>query len=237
MTNADRFADFVRAPNITADPDLYDLENAAIRRNGRLDAALRSIGDWRGRRLLDIGCGTGFWLRDYAEADEVIGVEPDPDLIVMADRRVADLASVSVRPGSAEHLPVEDASIEVAHARFAYFFGEGAEQGLAEVRRVLAPDGVFVAIDNDWSWGEFADLLRAASGGNAAVDPGAVRRWWTAQGAERIDIRAGWDARSPDELERLLRLEFADHVVDRFIRRRSPASTLTYGISMFVVRA
>ena len=238
MSDADHFADFVRAPNISSDPDLYELENAAIRRNGRLDAALRSVADWTGLTLLDIGCGTGFWLPEYSmAAAEVIGVEPDPELLPLALRRVAHLGSVSVRSGSAEHLPVEDASVDVAHARFAYFFGGGAEPGLAEVLRVLAPGGVFVAIDNDWSWGEFADLLRMARTGKAALGPVAVRRWWAGQGAERVDVRAGWNAESPEQLERLLRLEFADGVVDRFLRRRSPTSSLTYGISLFVVRA
>lgn len=227
--------DFVPAPNIGRHPQVYERENEAIARDGRLDAALARIAPWRGRRLLDIGCGTGFWLGRYAEtAATVVGVEPDPRLLERA--RARDLPpSVQLRHGSAEHLPLDDASIDVAHARFAYFFGAGAEAGLAEVRRVLAPGGVFVAMDNDWSGGDFADLLRDAVGGNASHDPTAIAAWWAQQGAERHVAEAGWSARSPTELERILRIEFPADTVDRFVARHTAAS-LSYRVALYVVR-
>lgn len=229
--------DFVRAPNISADPELYERENEAIARDGRLDAALREAADWRGRDLLDVGCGTGFWLPLYArDAGSVVGVEPDPDLVVRAAARAEDVAGARAMAGSAEHLPLEDASVDVAHARFAYFFGEGADAGLAEVRRVLRPGSTFVAVDNDWGWGEFAELLRLGTTANAGVDPGAVDQWWRDRGADRVDVHAGWQATSPAELEALLRLEFPDEVVDEFLLDREPTPSISYGVALFLVR-
>lgn len=231
------FDDFTPSGNLRVDPATYELENEAIERNGVLQAALRELADWRGRDVLDIGCGTGFWLPGYATAAaSVVGVEPDPELISQADRRVAALSEVDVRSGSAEHLPLDDGSIDVAHARFAYFFGAGAEGGLAEVRRVLRPGGVFVAVDNDWGWGDFAGLLRLGNSGNAAIDPAGTDAWWRSVGASRTDVRAGWDASSSEELERILRLEFADDVVDTFLRNRERSARLTYGVALFVIR-
>jgi SAM-dependent methyltransferase len=82
MTGEPTFDDWIRAPNIADDPATYRLENEAIARDGRLDAALHELAPWDGLTLLDIGCGTGFWLPRYAErAAHVIGVEPDPDLL------------------------------------------------------------------------------------------------------------------------------------------------------------
>ena len=228
--------DWIPAPNIGRHPDVYELENEAIARDGRLDGALRDVADWCGRRLLDIGCGTGFWLPRYAQdAASVIGVEPDPALLLAAQARVAQLSNISVRSGSAEQLPVPDGSVDVVHARFAYFFGQGAEKGLGEVGRVLAPGGVFVAVDNSWRGGEFADLLRDAVGGNADHDPDAIAAWWAGQGAERIEVDGGWQASNAEELRRILRIEFASETVDRFERRHDRAD-LTYQYALYVLR-
>lgn len=226
--------DWVRAPNIGDNADVYELENEAIARDGRLDLALRKLADWSGRVLVDIGCGTGYWLRAYAsDAREVIGVEPDPDLLEEARNRTAQMANVEVRRGSAEHLPVGDDSVDIAHARFAYFLGAGADAGLSEVARVLRPGGVLVVVDNDWGYGRFADILRDAVGGNADIDPDAVDRWWRGRGAERFNVSGAWQCRSPEELERILRIEFSDEVVDRYVEHHSDDSTISYGYALF----
>ncbi len=70
----------------------------------------------------------------------------------------------------------------------AYFFGPGSEVGFEEVSRVLAPGGVFIAIDNSWTGGDFARLLRSATRGNASVDPAATDQWWDDRGAVRHDV-------------------------------------------------
>lgn len=231
------FDDWVRAPNIADNVGVYERENEALAADGRLDEALRGIADWSGRVLLDIGCGTGFWLARYAmDAARVIGVEPDPDLLPAAERRTADLENVQVLHGSAEHLPLSADSVDIAHARFAYFFGEGAEAGLREAARVLRPGGVLIAVDNDWGYGEFAEMMRDATGGNADIDPDATHRWWKAQGAERIDVRGAWRCRSPEELEAILRIEFSDLAVDRHLRRHPGRSSIDYGFALFVWR-
>jgi SAM-dependent methyltransferase len=230
-------ADWVVAPNISGDAATYELENEALARDGRLDEALRGIEDWSGRRLLDIGCGTGFWLPRYAaDAAHVVGVEPDPTLVAAARERTAGLVGVTVLRGSAEHLPLQDASVDLAHARFAYFFGAGAEAGIEEAVRVLRPGGTLVVVDNDWGHGEFAELLRDASGGNADLDPRATDRWWRERGAERVDVRGAWRCRSPEELERVLRLEFGGGTVDRYLARHPGRRDITYGFALFVLR-
>ena len=43
------------------------------------------------------------------------------------------LPGVAVRVGAAQALPLPDASVDVAAARWAYFFGPGCEPGLAEL--------------------------------------------------------------------------------------------------------
>jgi SAM-dependent methyltransferase len=230
------YSDFRRAPNIGDHPDAYELENAALDPHGRVLSAMRGMADWRGGTILDLGCGTGFWLPVYAaDAARVLGVEPDPMLLDRASRRVADGSTVEVLAGSAEHLPLPTASVDVVHARFAYFFPPGVDAGLAEALRVLRPGGSLVVIDNDHGWGEFAELLRRSptwAPGYAEV----AAAWWRERGAARRDVRSSWQFRTSGELERVLRIEFDAHVVDTWLATRPGAIGLTYGYTLFGLR-
>ncbi|HEX6468623.1 MAG TPA: methyltransferase domain-containing protein, partial [Streptosporangiaceae bacterium] len=129
----------VPSPNIWKFPEVYELENRAVDPDGVIEAAMAGIRPWDGATVLDVGCGTGFHLPRFARtAARVIGVEPHADLAAAARRRVArraERAAVTVRTGTAQALPVPDASVDVAHARWAYFFGPGCEPGLAELAR------------------------------------------------------------------------------------------------------
>jgi Methyltransferase domain len=120
------FPDWRFAPNIGGHPEIYEIENRAIDPGGHVLAAMRGLAPWAGRTLVDLGCGTGFWLPGYArEADRVIGIEPDPALRARAADRIRDLANAEVLAGSAERLPLADRSVDVVHARFAYFLSPG----------------------------------------------------------------------------------------------------------------
>ena len=70
------------------------------------------------------------------------------------------LPNVEVRQGTAQRLPVPDSSIDVMHARWAYFFGPGCEPGLAELDRVMRRGGTAFVIDND---AQPVDVRRAGS--------------------------------------------------------------------------
>ena len=158
------FPDWRFAPNIGGSPDVYEIENRALDRGGHVLDAMRALAPWAGRTLVDLGCGTGFWLPRYAaEAAEVIGIEPDSALLTRAEQRIRHLPSVRVAAGSAEHLGLPARSVDVVHARFAYFFTPNGDAGLTEVLRALRPGGSLVVVDNDYRWGEFATLLAASA--------------------------------------------------------------------------
>ena len=219
--------DFVRSGNQAVDPYLYDVENGAFDRRGLVLAAMRNLAPWAGKRLVDLGCGSGYWLSGYAdEAHEVIGIEPDDTLLPLARARDP---RVQMLRGSAEHLPLPDASIDVVHARFAYFFGEGADVGLAEVKRVLAPGGRLVVVDNDPHSGEFADLLGAAGMSDDSSS------WWAERGAERVAVMSDWAFDSRTDLEEVLRLEFPGAVSQRWLEAHPDRTTLTYGYILYAV--
>jgi ubiquinone/menaquinone biosynthesis C-methylase UbiE len=187
------FPDWRFAPNIAGHPGIYEIENQALDPGGHVLAAMHRLAPWDGRILVDLGCGTGYWLAGYAAAAAgVIGVEPDSALREMAARRVRGLPGITVLPGSAEHLPLRERSVDVVHARFAYFLAPGADGGLAEALRVLRPGGRLVVVDNDHHWGQFADLLAAASPDPPRQVSGAIDAWWRERGATRQEVRSEW---------------------------------------------
>jgi SAM-dependent methyltransferase len=193
------------SPNIWNTPELYELENRAADPHGRIVAAMQEIGDWAGRTLLDVGCGSGFHLPLWARtAVRVVGVEPHPPLAALARRRTRSLAHVTVLEGAAESLPVPDASVDVVHARWAYFFGPGSEPGLRELDRVVRRGGTAFVIDNDPTRSTFGGWFRR---GFPDVDPIAVERFWSMHGWRRRPIDMGWSFATREDLESVVRIE------------------------------
>jgi SAM-dependent methyltransferase len=87
------FPDWRFAPNIAGHPEIYRLENEALDRAGHVLDALRTLAPWAGKTIVDLGCGTGYWLARYAEdAARVIGIEPDDLVRAGAIRATANLA-------------------------------------------------------------------------------------------------------------------------------------------------
>jgi SAM-dependent methyltransferase len=243
------FADYRFAPNIGQHPGIYEIENRAFHEAGHVLDAMRGLAPWANRTIVDLGCGTGFWLEVYArEAAHVIGIEPSPDLRDLAARRLArpvatasagpgEVPAVEVLAGSAEQIPLADAVADVVHARFAYFFPPGTDAGLTEVLRVLKPGGRLVVVDNDYQWGEFADLLAASAQNPPPQTAATTDKWWADRGATRHEVRSEWRFASRSDLAAVLGIEFPAEVADAWLSRHPAATGLTYGYVLFAVTA
>ena len=93
-------------------------------------------GDLAGRRVLDIGCGTGRAAEALAaRGSRVWGVEPEPEMAALARERVS---TVKVAP--AERLPFKDGWFERALMWLVVHLVD-RPRALAEAARVLRPDG------------------------------------------------------------------------------------------------
>lgn len=94
-------------------------------------------------RVVEVGAGTGANFAHYpAEVTEVVAVEPEPymqQLAVQASGEV-DL-EIEVVDSIAEHLPVEDASVDAAVASLVLCSIEDPAASLAEMARVVRPGG------------------------------------------------------------------------------------------------
>ncbi|GAA3764605.1 SAM-dependent methyltransferase [Spinactinospora alkalitolerans] len=220
----------IPSPNIWNSPQVYELENRAVDPDGVIEAAMREIRGWDGAHVLDIGCGTGFHLPRFAErARWVTGVEPHAELAGVAGARTHGLANVTVRTGVAQRLPVADASVEVVHARWAYFFGPGCEPGLAELRRVVRRGGVAFVIDNDATRSTFGGWFRRFL---PRYDPAAVERFWAAQGFERRPLEMRWRFRRREDFEAVVRIEFSPELAEEVVSAH-PGLEVDYAVNLW----
>ncbi len=120
---------------------------------------LEELGEGRGSRAVDIGCGVMGWLRLLSEwvgpDGEVVGTDVDDAMLAAAKQFVADegLGNVALRNDDLFATTLEPASFDLVHARFELTpLGRGHEQMETYVR-LLRPGGVVVLEDPDWgSW-------------------------------------------------------------------------------------
>ncbi|WP_435742794.1 class I SAM-dependent methyltransferase [Nocardioides sp. SYSU DS0663] len=219
------------SPNIWRHPATYEIENRAVDRDGRIEDAMAAVAPWEGRTVLDLGCGTGFHLpRFAATASRVVGVEPHPALLSLARRRTRRLANVELLPGTAQAVPLPDASVDVAHARWAYFFGPGCEPGLAELARVLRRGGTAFVIDNDASRSTFGHWFRR--GFPHLPEPATVERFWAQQGWTRVPLDVGWSFSSRADLEQVVRIELPASVAEQVLAEHE-GTEVDYAVNLW----
>jgi ubiquinone/menaquinone biosynthesis C-methylase UbiE len=114
-------------------------------RPGYPSEAVRVAGLPSSATVLDLGAGTGKLTRLLGSAFvRVIAVEPDDE---MRRLLVAHSPEAEVLAGSAEQIPVADASVDAVFAAECFHWFD-TEHALAEVSRVLRPRGALVLMWN-----------------------------------------------------------------------------------------
>lgn len=113
-----------------------------------------ALGARPGERILDVGCGPGYYVAELAEqvgeGGHVSGVDPAEPMLAVARERCAGLPNIGLHEGEATALPFGDASFDaVVSVQVLEYVGE-VEAALAEIHRVLRPGGRVVLWDVDW---------------------------------------------------------------------------------------
>jgi len=115
------------------------------------DRLLQRAGVQPGQRALDVGCGPGAVTTRLAAVlgpDRVAAVDPSEPFVAAVRERCP---GVDVRLGTAEELPHEADTFDVVLAQLVVHFMAEPVRGLAEMRRVVRPDGVLAA--SVWDFG------------------------------------------------------------------------------------
>ena len=171
---------------------LYRIGDAVRRRR----IVREALGAASGERILDVGCGPGFYCAELAEdvgpSGSVIGVDSSPAMLELAARRCAGQSGVELRPGEAVSLPVDDASFDAALCVQVLEYVADPTVALAEMHRALRPGGRVVVWDVDW-----------ATVSLHALDPAAHRSACCALGRAPHPSVAAAHTRAPVALGRL----------------------------------
>ena len=152
-------------------------------------AYLDLVPAWAGRRVLEIGCGTGVVSREIARrvgpTGSVIALDPCRAFLEHAERlAVADgLSTLTFREADARSLDLPDGAFDIAVAVTVLCHVPGRDAVLRELRRVARPGGYVLVMDGDYASNQLAHPDRAlterivdAWRGQVVDDPRLVRR-------------------------------------------------------------
>jgi ubiquinone/menaquinone biosynthesis C-methylase UbiE len=156
LSEQDRIAEVYRRRGPT---DVYSLFSLAhlwalqeVEREALAVMRRAGCSDLTGFRVLDVGCGGGFWLRrmiDWGiEPANLHGIDTIASRVELARTRLP--ASVSLVEGDAGHLPWPDAHFDLV-TQFVVFSSilapENRQSVASEIARVLKPGGMIVWYD------------------------------------------------------------------------------------------
>lgn len=137
--------------NIYDDPAFFQGYSRLPRSTGGLDGApewpaLRALlPDLRGRRVLDLGCGFGWycrWAREQGAA-QVLGTDVSARMLERARADTRD-AAITYSQADLERLELPPASFDLAYSSLALHYIERLERLMAQVHRALTPGGSLV---------------------------------------------------------------------------------------------
>jgi arsenite methyltransferase len=121
----------------------------------RRELVRAALGAQPGDRVLDVGCGPGFYVTELLEAvgreGSVVGLDASADMLAVAAERVRGHTSVKFHKADATSLPIPDASFERAVCVQVLEYVRDVPAALTELYRALRPGGRVLVWDVDWA--------------------------------------------------------------------------------------
>lgn len=132
-----------------------------------------------GECVLDVGCGPGLLTRGLADAvgpdGTVFGFDLSASMLTLARERCAAIPQIVLAQADAARLPVCSGAADGVAAAQVLLYVEQPQTALAEIRRVLRPDGRVAIVETDWQTAVVtardADLTRRLFGAWDAAVP------------------------------------------------------------------
>jgi SAM-dependent methyltransferase len=114
-----------------------------------------ALGAQPGDRVLDAGCGPGFYVAETLERvgpeGSVVGVDASAPMLALSAKRCEGHSNVEFHEGDVTALPVGDADFDRALSVQVLEYVADIPGALAEVWRVLRPGGRVLIWDVDWA--------------------------------------------------------------------------------------
>ena len=135
---------------------LYDRLNAAAEKGWQGERRSRLLSGVTGE-VLEIGGGTGANLPHYRAAERVVVTEPDPFMREKLLPKLSQaLVPVEVSEAGAQELPFAEDSFDAVVSTLVLCTVPDPRVALAEIRRVLRPEGVLLFMEHVRSSGKTA---------------------------------------------------------------------------------
>lgn len=139
----------VGSPGFFADLDQYHFE--------KLHHLLRLVdfNGYRGRAVLEVGCGAGTDLARFAKGGAIVsGVDLSPSAVALARRNFEQQGlEGDLREADGEHLPFADGTFDLVYAHGVVQYTSDPRALVQECRRVLKPGGEAIfQVYNRISW-------------------------------------------------------------------------------------
>jgi arsenite methyltransferase len=114
-----------------------------------------ALGASPGERILDVGCGPGFYtselLDQVGDGGAVVALDASAQMLAVATHRCAGRRNVSFAEADATSLPVEDAGFDGAVSVQVLEYVPNVDVALREICRALRLGGRAVIWDVDWT--------------------------------------------------------------------------------------
>jgi SAM-dependent methyltransferase len=162
-------------------------------------AVRAQVPDLKGKRVVDLGCGFG-WFARYARsaaAASVLGLDISENMIARAKADTQDEA-ISYEIADLETLELPEASFDFAHSSLAFHYIRDFGRLAATIHRALVPGSRFVftiehpifMAPSNAGWSRDADGRRIWPLDNYAVEGGRTTDW-LAKGVVKYHRRLG----------------------------------------------
>ena len=100
--------------------------------------------------ILDVGCGTGRLLRSAAvrfPGARLVGVDAAIEMVKQAEASIPAGVAIEFQQATAEQLPFPNAQFDLVFSTLTFHHWRDQRKGIAEVARVLAPEGRWLLAD------------------------------------------------------------------------------------------
>lgn len=151
------------------------------------DAAVRKADLPSGAIVADIGTGTGFMIQGLLnQAAELVGLDESPEMLAVARENFAEFPQVQFQEAEGQHLPADDGRFDAVFANMYLHHTPDPATAIAEMVRILKPDGKLIITDldsHDQEW-----MREAMADRWLGFERQDIQKWYEAAGLLNNDI-------------------------------------------------
>jgi len=144
--------------NIVFDDEMGRIQRANAQTHDsvvRRNTVLETLNLRTGEKVLEIGCGGGFYAYEAAQfvgpTGHVSAIDISEDQIAAARERCAGFAWVKCQIGNILELPHQDGEFDAVYSVQVLHYADDLGKAFREIHRVLRSGGRFVNLSTNWS--------------------------------------------------------------------------------------